>query len=102
MWAKLLTPLERSVANQFGIETSFSTVIDFLDLELDPILLGDSSLSLKNLTDPLSTALPTSVNVKGSGTAGLSLSRRMTRNTSEDGRQCPRSPHYSTQLSQNP
>lgn len=32
----------------------------------------DSSLSLKNLTDPLSTALPTSVNVKGSGTAGLS------------------------------
>ncbi|CAG7927753.1 unnamed protein product [Penicillium olsonii] len=32
---------------------------------------GDSSLSLKNLTDPLSTALPTSVNVKGSGTAGL-------------------------------
>ncbi|KAJ6186738.1 hypothetical protein N7519_008039 [Penicillium mononematosum] len=34
--------------------------------------VGDSSLSLKNLTDPLSTALPTSVNVKGSGTAGLS------------------------------
>lgn len=32
---------------------------------------GDSSLSLKNLTDPLSTALPTSVNVKGTGTAGL-------------------------------
>jgi alpha-N-arabinofuranosidase len=30
-----------------------------------------SSLSLKNLDDPLSTALPTSVNVKGSGTAGL-------------------------------
>ncbi|KAJ5953066.1 Glycoside hydrolase superfamily [Penicillium vulpinum] len=34
--------------------------------------VGDSLLSLKNLTDPLSTALPTSVNVKGSGTAGLS------------------------------
>lgn len=33
--------------------------------------VGGSSLSLKNLTDPLSTALPTSVNVKGTGTAGL-------------------------------
>lgn len=33
--------------------------------------VGGSSLSLKNLTDPLSTALPTSVNVKGAGTAGL-------------------------------
>ncbi|CDM33242.1 hypothetical protein DTO013E5_5591 [Penicillium roqueforti] len=33
--------------------------------------VGDSSLSLKNLTDPLSTALPTSINVKGTGTAGL-------------------------------
>ncbi|KAJ5307027.1 hypothetical protein N7508_006042 [Penicillium antarcticum] len=31
----------------------------------------DSSLALKNLTDPLSSALPTSVNVKGTGTAGL-------------------------------
>ncbi|KAK4861878.1 hypothetical protein LT330_003913 [Penicillium expansum] len=33
--------------------------------------VGGSSLALKNLTDPLSTALPTSVNVKGTGTAGL-------------------------------
>ncbi|KAJ5593742.1 hypothetical protein N7537_010646 [Penicillium hordei] len=33
--------------------------------------VGGSSLSLKNLTDPLSNALPTSVNVKGAGTAGL-------------------------------
>ena len=33
--------------------------------------VGDSSLSLKNLTDPLSTALPTSINVKGTGTTGL-------------------------------
>jgi alpha-N-arabinofuranosidase len=33
--------------------------------------VGSSSLSLKSLTDPLSTALPNSVNVKGTGTAGL-------------------------------
>ncbi|KAI3227244.1 hypothetical protein DTO012A7_6910 [Penicillium roqueforti] len=33
--------------------------------------VGDSSVSLKNLTDPLSTALPTSINVKGTGTTGL-------------------------------
>ncbi|KAJ5085108.1 hypothetical protein N7532_009879 [Penicillium argentinense] len=33
--------------------------------------VGGSSLSLQNLTDPLSSALPTSVRVKGSGTAGL-------------------------------
>ncbi|KAJ5125069.1 uncharacterized protein N7515_008894 [Penicillium bovifimosum] len=33
--------------------------------------VGHSSLSLKNLSDPLSTALPTSVNVKGKGTVGL-------------------------------
>ncbi|CAI7673973.1 unnamed protein product [Penicillium pancosmium] len=34
--------------------------------------VGGSSLSLQNLSDPLSSALPTSVRVKGSGTAGLS------------------------------
>ncbi|KAJ5781338.1 hypothetical protein N7457_006498 [Penicillium paradoxum] len=33
--------------------------------------VGSSSLSLKTLTDPLSTALPTSVNIKGMGTVGL-------------------------------
>lgn len=33
--------------------------------------MGDSSLSLQNLSDPLSSALPTSVRVKGKGTAGL-------------------------------
>lgn len=33
--------------------------------------VGGSSLSLQNLSDPLSSALPTSVKVKGSGTAGL-------------------------------
>ncbi|KAJ5999699.1 hypothetical protein N7481_000108 [Penicillium waksmanii] len=34
--------------------------------------VGGSSLSLQNLSDPLSSALPTSVRVKGRGTAGLS------------------------------
>ncbi|KAJ5223143.1 uncharacterized protein N7469_009383 [Penicillium citrinum] len=33
--------------------------------------VGESSLSLQNLSDPLSSALPTSVRVKGSGSAGL-------------------------------
>lgn len=33
--------------------------------------MGDSTLSLQNLSNPLSSALPTSVRVKGSGTAGL-------------------------------
>ena len=33
--------------------------------------MGSSSLTLQNLTDPLSSALPTSVKVKGKGTAGL-------------------------------
>ncbi|KAJ6134708.1 hypothetical protein N7523_001030 [Penicillium sp. IBT 18751x] len=34
--------------------------------------VGDSTLSLHNLTSPLSSALPTSVRVSGKGTAGLS------------------------------
>lgn len=33
--------------------------------------VGDSTLSLQNLSHPLSPALPTSVRVKGSSTAGL-------------------------------
>lgn len=33
--------------------------------------MGDSTLSLQNLTHPLSSALPTSVRVKGNSTAGL-------------------------------
>lgn len=34
--------------------------------------VGGASLSLQNLTDPLSSALPTSVRVQGKGTSGLS------------------------------
>lgn len=34
--------------------------------------VGGASLSLQNLTDPLSSALPTSVHVQGKGTSGLS------------------------------
>lgn len=33
--------------------------------------VGDSTIFLQNLSDPLSSALPTSVRVKGSSTAGL-------------------------------
>ncbi|KAJ5698819.1 hypothetical protein N7462_000824 [Penicillium macrosclerotiorum] len=36
--------------------------------------VGDSSLSLQNLSNPLSSALPTSVRVKGKGTSGFSNS----------------------------
>jgi alpha-N-arabinofuranosidase len=36
--------------------------------------VGGASLSLQNLTSPLSSALPTSVRVKGKGTSGLSNS----------------------------
>jgi alpha-N-arabinofuranosidase len=34
--------------------------------------VGDSTLSLQNLSNPLSSALPTSVEVTGKGTVGLS------------------------------
>jgi alpha-N-arabinofuranosidase len=34
--------------------------------------VGDSTLSLQNLSNPLSSALPTSVEVAGKGTVGLS------------------------------
>ena len=36
--------------------------------------VGDTSLSLQNLSDPLSSALPTSVRVSGKSTAGLANS----------------------------